>query len=92
MKTITILFATGLIVALSLFLGKLFPVFLPRLHQLFDRKPFNCRPCFTFHLVWIGMAFLSFLFQSFGLLVGGIVLAFIVFGVIRYMDKKQIID
>ena len=64
---------------------------LPGIHSLFDRKPFCCRPCLTFHMVWMSLAAISFLAGSGVLLLCGIAVAFAIFFLLRYIDNKKII-
>lgn len=90
METIIINIAITTVVILSLFMGEICSVVLPRLSRLFDRKPFNCRPCFTFHLHWLGMAVIALIFQSWTIALSGVITAFLVFGVIKYKESKII--
>lgn len=63
---------------------------LAKLSRLFDRKPFNCRPCLTFHLLWIMYGCFSLIMQSWSLWLVGFVLAFIVFGGLYAESKSKI--
>jgi len=90
MEALVISIATTAIVALSFILGEVLPVVLPRLSKQFDRKPFNCRPCFTFHLHWLGMAFVAAITQSWIIALSGVLAAFIIFLIVRYIDNKKI--
>lgn len=91
METIIINIAINTtVVLLSLFMGDKWSIVLPRLSRLFDRKPFNCRPCFTFHLHWLGMAVIALIFQSWTIALSGVITAFLVFGVIKYKESKII--
>lgn len=62
------------------------PVLFPKL----DRKPFNCRPCLTFHLLWMVNTVCAFIFESFVLFVFGVVFSWVVFGVLHYSSKSKI--
>lgn len=57
-----------------------------------DRKPFNCRPCLTFHLLWIMYVGVAFILKSvhFGLV--GLVLSFVVFFGLYFENKSKIED
>lgn len=92
METIIMNIAITSVVILSLFLGEVFPIVLPRLSRFFDRKPFNCRPCFTFHLHWLGMAMIALVSQSWSIAIAGIVTAFLVFGVVKWLDSKRVVE
>lgn len=92
MESIVINIAITTVVILSLIFGEVFSVVLPRLSRFFDRKPFNCRPCFTFHLHWLGMAFIAVIFQSWIIALSGVITAFLVFGVVKYIDSKKVIE
>lgn len=92
MESIVTNIAITTVVILSLIFGEVFSVVLPRLSRFFDRKPFNCRPCFTFHLHWLGMAFIAVIFQSWIIALSGVITAFLVFGVVKYLDSKKVIE
>ena len=61
-----------------------------RFSQL-NRKPFNCRPCLTFHLIWIQHGMVAVYLQSFALFVAGLICAFGVF-VVLYIDNNNKIE
>lgn len=90
MNTIHLTFGILAVVSAACFMGYHLPLILPQLTPIFDRKPFNCRPCFTFHSVWVGMTALAYLSDSLNILWGGIVLAFCIFFIVKYIDQKQI--
>ena len=84
---ITILLLCALV---AVWLGDNLSQALPEVHVAFDRKPLNCRPCLSFHLTWIFSALCASLINSFTMLVWGVVLAFIVFAILKYIDNKKI--
>lgn len=86
-QTITILFLSLLV---AIWVGNFLSQALPDVHTIFDRKPFNCRPCLSFHTTWILTASCAPLFDSIAILIGGIVLAFGVYLVMKYIDNKMI--
>lgn len=57
----------------------------------FDKKPFNCRPCLTFHLVWIQSGIYAIIEKSYPIFIIGITLAFIIFGFLYLRNKSKII-
>jgi len=90
MEALIISIATTVIVTLSFIFGEVLPVILPRISKQFDRKPFNCRPCFTFHLHWLGMAFVAVITQSWIIALLGVLAAFIIFLTVKYIDNKKV--
>lgn len=90
METIIINIAITTVVILSLFMGEICSVVLPRLSAKFDRKPLNCRPCLTFWLHGLGMSLIALIFQSWGIALSGIITAFLVFGFLKYKESKII--
>lgn len=64
---------------------------LPEISKWMDRKPFNCRPCSTFHLTWMQTSLLAYVFESWELFFSGIVTAFVIFFIIKYIDNKKVI-
>lgn len=87
---VTVFSALVISVSCAFSLGRILPLHLPRLHPLLDRKPFNCRPCFSFHCTWLLMAAFAWLQGLWITLFTGFVAAFVVFVVVRYMDNKKI--
>ena len=73
-------------------LGAHWSVELPTLNTDFDQKPFNCRPCMTFHLVWIFTTLFAAIGQNHVLLVAGFVVAFAVFFIIKHIDNKKVVE
>lgn len=65
---------------------------LTRIWSGFGRKPFNCRPCLTFHLLWIMYMVVAFMLKSlqFGLM--GLILSFVVFLGLYFEGKSKIED
>lgn len=63
---------------------------LPELDPLFDRKPFNCHPCLSFHLTWILSTSLSIISGSTDMFWWGWVVAFGVFAIAKYINNKMI--
>jgi hypothetical protein len=87
---ITIIGLTGCILA-SLYWGAELPARLPGAGKFFDRKPFNCRPCLTFHLTWLLAGLFAFIRQSAEVFTAGVTAAFIAFFIVKYIDNKKII-
>lgn len=85
---INIILITGVVI--SCVLGERLSITLPRASKYFNQKPFNCRPCFTFHLTWIFITILSIVIQSLNVLISGLISAFIIFLIVRYLDGKII--
>lgn len=76
----------------ALYWGAFLSLRLPHLHRCLDRKPFNCRPCLTFHLSWLLTTVFAVAASSLLLFICGIVAAFIVFLIVRYIDNKKITE
>lgn len=53
-------------------------------------KPFNCRPCFTFHTCWILQVITAYIIGSVLYAAVGVVCAFAIFFYLCYQDKKYI--
>ena len=90
MDALTILLALTATVITTLYLGALLSDKLPDIDYRFDRKPFNCRPCLTFHLTWLLSTFLALIACSWWLFVSGVLTAFVVFAVVKYIDNQKI--
>lgn len=90
MQIILITLFVAAAVTTALYLGAILPFLLPQVSPLFDRKPFNCRPCITFHLTWLLIGIEAYLLGSMSLFVVGVVLAFVVFAIINYSENKKI--
>lgn len=54
----------------------------------FDRKPFNCRPCLTFHLLWIQFTIAAIILGSWEFFFTGLVSSIAIFGML-YLDNKH---
>ncbi|MDR0825212.1 MAG: hypothetical protein LBN74_08970 [Prevotella sp.] len=78
-------------VAISLRLGAALSLKLPVLDKRLDRKPFNCRPCLTFHLIGMSVSLTALLSRSSELFWTGIPVAFTVFLIVKHIDNKKII-
>lgn len=61
---------------------------LPILLKQLDRKPFNCRPCLTFHLLWISYATTALVLQSWLFFVIGFIFSFAIFALL-YIDNQS---
>ena len=61
------------------------------LSKKLDRKPFNCKPCLTFHILWITYLFVSLYTHSWALFAVGIVFSFVIFGVLYFAAKSKIV-
>jgi hypothetical protein len=59
--------------------------------SLFNRKPFNCRPCLTFHLIWSMQAAAAMWLKSFAFFAAGLSCAVVIF-MILYIDSKNKTD
>lgn len=76
--------------ATAVWLGNDLSKELPEFHEIFDCRPFNCRPCLSFHLTWIFATFFACCICSLKLILMGVVAAFVVFIVLKIMDNKMI--
>lgn len=74
----------------SLYWGAVFSLRLPELDKWFDRKPFNCRPCLTFHLAWVSTVGASLVTGSLHVLVWGVITAILLFTFLKIIDNKKI--
>lgn len=90
METWTIILIIGITVLVALFWGSVLAVRLPEFDTLFDRKPFNCRPCLTFHFTWILSMLFAIVTDSLTLFIWGSVAAFATFLIVTYIDNKKI--
>ena len=71
-------------------LGAFFSRRLVSVSKHFDRKPFNCQPCCTFHVTWLLSALFAAMLESLPIFIGGVVIAFIVFIIIKYIESEKI--
>lgn len=85
------LLISTLSIIISIVLGRYLSLGLPVLHRFFDRKPFNCRPCFTFHLCWLAQAVYAVVVAGCLLYVPvAVLIALILFFIIKYVDNQKI--
>lgn len=91
METVIIYIAITLVVVLSFLFGEALPLILPYKSRHFNRKPFNCRPCLTFHLHWLGMLLVALIFESWLIAFSGVFTAFIVFVIVWFVERKKIL-
>ena len=85
-----VVFVCAAIVAMSVGLGQWLSVALPEVSNRLDVKPFNCRPCLTFHLCWTMMTAAAWIAGTFRWFVAGVAIALVVFWIVRYIDNKKI--
>lgn len=90
METLLIIITLGATVLTALYWGQVLSVKLPELDIRFDVKPFNCRPCLTFHIIWIFCAVFALVLWSPELFICGLLAAFIVFFAVRFIDNKKV--
>lgn len=64
---------------------------LNRFSNKLDRKPFNCKPCLTFHLLWMIYTIVAIVLSSLLFWIVGISFSFAIFGVLYLSDKSKII-
>ncbi len=78
----------------GIILGKLFTessrLALPKVWKYLDRKPFNCRPCFTFHFLWIIYALVAFKLNSVSFFIVGFIYSLSIFCVLYLNNKNKI--
>lgn len=91
MEELLINIAINLVVVLSFIFGEVGALVLPRMSRHFSKKPFKCRPCFTFWLHLSGMMLIALIFQSLIIAFSGVLTAFIVFFIVRYLDSKKVV-
>ena len=71
-------------------------LFTERFRPLLRFKPFNCRPCLTFHLTWLLMGGVTLAFTEVGSAVNGCNIAFVMFSIFLsaflnfFVAKKEI--
>lgn len=73
-------------------IGKILPEVLPNISKMFDRKPFNCRPCSTFWSCVFLMTTNSLVNKSVIMFVAGVVVSFILFFIVYRSDQKKIVE
>lgn len=89
-QIITVVTGILLCIAAALYWGAVLSLRLPLPGGFFDRKPFNCRPCLTFHLAWILIGVFALVGRSLPLFSTGVGIAFIVFFIVKYIDNKKV--
>ncbi|MBK5721269.1 hypothetical protein JGH11_10340 [Dysgonomonas sp. Marseille-P4677] len=90
MDTIIIAVTMSLTAITSLYWGSVLSIRLPEIDKRWDRKPFNCRPCFTFHLTWLLSVLTAAAYESLTILLIGVAMAFILFLIVKFIDNKKI--
>lgn len=53
-------------------------------------KPFNCRPCFTFHTIWILQLIIALLIGSWAYGIVGVLCAFAIFFCLWIINKNEV--
>lgn len=53
-------------------------------------KPFNCKPCFTFHTIWIIQVGIAIIIGSWGYGIVGVIIAFITFFCLWFINKNEV--
>lgn len=90
MESLFIIFPLTLIAVISLYLGNLISLHLPTYNKFFDRKPFNCRPCATFHITWILCTLYGMFISCELFIIIGFTMSFALFSLTKYIDNKKI--
>ncbi|GAB6007472.1 hypothetical protein [Dysgonomonas reticulitermitis] len=90
METWIIITIIGMTALVALYWGNVLSVKLPELDSRFDAKPFNCRPCLTFHLMWLFSMLFAFVLWTRELFVYGLAAAFLVFFAVKIIDNKKV--
>lgn len=90
METIGLVIAIVLVVMNAYVLGEELPLEMPRHLKKLDRKPFNCRPCLTFHLHWIGMTIVALVVQNGWIALVGIVTAFGTYLMVKSIEAHKV--
>lgn len=80
----------ALFLALIIVLGSYLSIELPNIDSIFDRKPFNCRPCLTFWMIIVSSIVFSMCEDHNIVLYAGIFIAFIVFVVLKIIERNNI--
>lgn len=90
----TFIFTSISITGLAIFVGKLLTestyFSLPRFSKKLDRKPFNCKPCFTFHLFWIAYTVAAIVLNSWAIGLVGICLSWLIFFILYITTNSKI--
>lgn len=90
MNTLTIALVLSITTISALYWGAVLSMRLPEIDSRFDRKPFNCRPCATFHIAWLLSTFFATIGHSPTLFFVGLAVAFTAFAIVKIMDNKKI--
>lgn len=64
---------------------------LTQFSKKFDRKPFNCKPCLTFHFLWIIYTIVSVTLSSWLIWTIGLIFSVIIFRILYLDDNSKII-
>lgn len=91
MDTFSIFVILAIIISASVYWGSFLSLHLPELFSALDRKPFNCRPCLSFHIMWCLSAVCALVLTCELVFYIGFILSFAVFFVLKYIDNKMII-
>lgn len=83
-------FMLVVIVVTAFYWGAWLSIKLPELDWRFDRKPFNCRPCLTFHFCWLMSVVVGIVLASGWWFAGGIGVSLVVFLIVQYVDNQKI--
>ncbi len=59
-------------------------------HPLLDRKPFNCRPCLTFHFGWILSGMAALVINSLPFFILGTIFSFATWLILEVENRNKI--
>ena len=90
MELLFIIFPMVVISVVSLWIGNTLSIRLPEISKVFDRKPFNCRPCFTFHTTWLLSLIYTLISNNELFTIINIPISFALFFITKYIDYKKI--
>ncbi|MBB4037046.1 hypothetical protein GGR21_002960 [Dysgonomonas hofstadii] len=90
MELLFFIFPIVAISVISLWLGNTLSIRLPEINRVFNRKPFNCRPCFTFHLTWLLSLIYTLISNDELFIFISILISFALFFLTKYIDNKKI--
>ena len=76
---------------LTAWIGTKLSAVLPEIHRHFDHKPFNCRPCLSFHITWIPTTICATFLHSHVLQISSILVAIVQYLILRNNDNKKIV-
>lgn len=83
----------GSIIMLALYLGWFFTETEYRLankHRLLNRKPFNCRPCLTFHFGWMLSGIVALVISNLTFFILGVVLSLITWLILEIENEYKV--